>query len=82
MCIDDIECKKGLQLLTEEPGWEVMSKRYGVPEESIREMSEIMGISGVCNVLGAHQDREVLPAPGPATSSSPSRPTRWTATTR
>jgi cysteine synthase A len=53
MCIDDIECKKGLQMLTEEPGWKVMSDRYGVPEESLREMSEIMGISGVCNVLGA-----------------------------
>lgn len=53
MCIDDIECKKGLQMMTEEPGWETMSKRYGVPEESIREMSEIMGISGVCNTLGA-----------------------------
>ncbi len=53
MCIDDIECKKGLQMLTEEPGWKVMSDRYGVPETSIREMSEVMGISGVCNVLGA-----------------------------
>jgi len=52
-CIDDIESKKGLQLLTEEPGWEVLSKRYGVPEDSIREMSEIMGISGVCNTLAA-----------------------------
>ncbi len=53
MCIDDIESKKGLQLLTEEAGWKIMSDRYGVPEESIREMSEIMGISGVCNVLAA-----------------------------
>ena len=28
-----------------------VAARYGVPEASIREMSEIMGISGVCNVL-------------------------------
>ena len=53
MCVDDVESKKGLQLLTEEAGWKVLSDRYGVPEASIREMSEIMGISGVCNVLAA-----------------------------
>ncbi len=53
MCIDDIESKKGLQLLTEEAGWKILSDRYGVPEESIKQMNEIMGISGVCNVLAA-----------------------------
>lgn len=53
MCIDDIECKKGLQLLVEEPGWKTMIERYGVPEEKVRKMSAIFGISGVCNVLGA-----------------------------
>ena len=53
MCIDDIESKKGLQLLTEESGWETMKDGYGVPEEDIEMMSEIFGISGVCNVLGA-----------------------------
>ena len=53
MCIDDIESKKGLQLLTEESGWKTMANRYGVPEENIREMNEIMGISGVCNVLAS-----------------------------
>jgi cysteine synthase A len=53
MCIDDIECKKGLQLLTEEAGWKTMIVRYGVPEESVRLMADTFGISGVCNVLGA-----------------------------
>jgi cysteine synthase A len=53
MCIDDIESKKGLQLLTEEAGWRTMIDRYGVPEESVRPMAETFGISGVCNVLGA-----------------------------
>ena len=53
MCIDDIESKKGLQLLTEESGWETMRDRYGVPSEDIEIMSKIFGISGVCNVLGA-----------------------------
>jgi cysteine synthase len=53
MCIDDIECKKGLQLLTEEAGWNTLIKRFGVPEDSVRKMATIFGISGVCNVLGA-----------------------------
>jgi cysteine synthase len=53
MCLDDIECKKGLQLLTEEAGWETLTKRFGVPETCVQTMSEIFGISGVCNVLGA-----------------------------
>ena len=53
MCIDDIESKKGLQLLTEEAGWRTMIDRYGVPEDSVRLMAETFGISGVCNVLGA-----------------------------
>jgi cysteine synthase A len=53
MCIDDIECKKGLQLLVEEAGWQVLVDRFGVPEEKVRKMAQIFGISGVCNVLGA-----------------------------
>jgi len=53
MCIDDLECKKGLQLLTEEAGWRVMTREYGIPEEQVRNMAETFGISGVCNVLGA-----------------------------
>jgi cysteine synthase A len=53
MCIDDIESKKGLQLLTEEAGWRTMIDRYGVPEEIVSLMAETFGISGVCNVLGA-----------------------------
>jgi len=53
MCVDDIESKKGLQLLTEEPGWKTMTARYGIPEQSVRRMATYFGISGICNVLGA-----------------------------
>ena len=53
MCLDDVECKKGLQLLTEEAGWHVMIERFGIPEDKVRQMATIFGISGVCNVLGA-----------------------------
>ena len=53
MCLDDIECKKGLQLLTEETGWNTLVKRFGVPQASVERMATLFGISGVCNVLGA-----------------------------
>jgi cysteine synthase len=52
MCLDDIECKQGLQFLTEEPGMARLAK-LGVPEAMVRKLSAIFGISGVCNVLGA-----------------------------
>jgi cysteine synthase A len=52
MCLDDIECKKGLQLLTEEPGLRLLTE-ISVPEAQARRLSTIFGISGVCNVLGA-----------------------------
>jgi cysteine synthase len=52
-CIDDRECEEGLQLLTEEPGWRVLTDRYGISGEKVEKMSEIFGLSGVCNVLGA-----------------------------
>ncbi|MBI3241608.1 MAG: pyridoxal-phosphate dependent enzyme [Chloroflexi bacterium] len=53
MCVDDIECKKGLQVLTDEAGQEVLTRRYGIPAEKVRSLSTLFGISGVCNVLGA-----------------------------
>jgi cysteine synthase A len=53
MCIDDIACKKGLQLLTEVAGWRVLAQEYGIAEAQVRQMAETFGISGVCNVLGA-----------------------------
>jgi hypothetical protein len=53
MCIDDIECKKVLQVLTEEAGWKTMTDRFGVPVADVEKMQHIFGISGVCNLLGA-----------------------------
>lgn len=53
MCIDDIECKKGLQLLTDEIGMDTLERRFGVPREKVEKLASIFGISGVCNVLGA-----------------------------
>ena len=53
MCIDDMSCVKGLQLLTDEIGLNVMEKRFGVPGKSLSELASIFGISGICNLLGA-----------------------------
>jgi cysteine synthase len=53
MCLDDIECKKGLQLLAEEAGMETLHKRLNVPTADVETMSNLFGISGVCNILGA-----------------------------
>ena len=53
MCLDDVECKKGLQLLTDPIGMGTLEKRFGIRREKVEKMSAIFGISGVCNVLGA-----------------------------
>jgi cysteine synthase A len=53
MCLDDIACKKGLQVLSSPAGQETLTRRYGIPEETLRRLGSIFGISGVCNVLGA-----------------------------
>jgi cysteine synthase A len=53
ICIDEIECKKGLQLLTDPAGVRFLTASAGVPEKAAREIATIFGISGVCNLLGA-----------------------------
>lgn len=52
MCIDDMECKLGLQVLVDEVGQEAMQE-MGVPADLTKQLATIFGISGVCNVLGA-----------------------------
>lgn len=53
MCVDDIECKKVLQILSNEAGQETLHKRLGLTAEKLRQLGSIFGISGVCNVIGA-----------------------------
>jgi hypothetical protein len=48
-----MSCVRGLALLTDQVGQKALTKRYGVPEADVDTMSQIFGISGVCNVLGA-----------------------------
>ncbi len=53
MCIDDIQCKKGLQLLAEPMGRDTLIKRYGANPELVEKMGDLFGISGICHILGA-----------------------------
>src|SRR6266851_7436754 len=53
MCIDDMECKRGLQLFSEEIGCETLTERYGVDSPTVEKLSTLFGISGICNILGA-----------------------------
>jgi cysteine synthase len=53
MCIDDVECKKGLQIFAEEAGRETLVKRYGIDAAVVEQLAPLFGISGICNILGA-----------------------------
>lgn len=53
MGIDDVACKKGLQILTEQPGHAVLARRLCISPEQLALLASIFGISGVCNLLGA-----------------------------
>lgn len=50
VCVDDLECLMGLQLLQE--GSQALIAE-GVAAEQARGLVDVFGISGVCNVLGA-----------------------------
>jgi cysteine synthase len=52
MCIDEWDCKKGMQLLHENDGHAVICQ-YGVEASELECLKDIFGISGICNVLGA-----------------------------
>jgi cysteine synthase A len=53
MCIDDMTCKKGLQLLSEEAGKRALVERYGVDAPLAEKLGDLFGISTICNILGA-----------------------------
>ena len=50
--IDDMDCKRLLQVMTDPVGTECLTQRYGVDESTARALSSVSGISGVCNLLG------------------------------
>ena len=53
MAIDDMDALNGLRVLWEEAGREVLCKRFGLAEAAVAELAETLGISGICNIIGA-----------------------------
>ncbi len=53
MCIDDIDCKLGLQIFAEEAGRQALVNRFGLDPKLVEFLSYGLGISGVCNIYGA-----------------------------
>ncbi|MGI6574967.1 MAG: PLP-dependent cysteine synthase family protein [bacterium] len=53
VCVDDMEAKLGLQLLTDPVGLEYLETKAGISGEMLQQLATVFGISGVANVLGA-----------------------------
>ncbi len=53
MAIDDRDCLQGLRLLAEEKARQTLTRRYGLAEAQVHKLAETLGISGVCNIIGA-----------------------------
>ena len=53
MCIDDLACVQGLQVLSEPRARQVLVDRYGADPALVARLGTHLGISGVCNILGA-----------------------------
>lgn len=53
MCIDDLASKRGLQLFADEAGRATLTQRYGIAADIVEKLSGVVGISSICNILGA-----------------------------
>ncbi|NWF68954.1 MAG: pyridoxal-phosphate dependent enzyme [Chloroflexi bacterium] len=53
MCIDDLDCKKVLQVISDEKGQAAIIKRYAVDAAQMQMLGSLFGISGMCNLIGA-----------------------------
>ncbi len=53
MAIDDMDCLKGLRLLAEETGRQTLARRFGIDEAQLQCLAKTLGISGICNIIGA-----------------------------
>ena len=53
MAIDDMDCLYGLQLLAEANGRDTLVNRFGLDRRLVEQLSATLGISGICNIVGA-----------------------------
>ncbi|HVO71664.1 MAG TPA: pyridoxal-phosphate dependent enzyme [Aggregatilineaceae bacterium] len=52
-CIDDVDCKLGLQIFADEGGLKALVSRFGIPQETVDYLKTRLGISSICNIYGA-----------------------------
>ena len=52
ICIDEWECKKGLQVLADKEGHQALVE-LGLSFKECKKLSTPFGISSICNILGA-----------------------------
>jgi len=60
MCVDDMECKLMLQVLSDPEGTEYLVEEVGLDEAVALEVAASFGISGVCNLIGAIKTAKFL----------------------
>lgn len=53
MAIDDLDALDGLRLFAEEAGRDVLTARLGLSSEEVDDLAAMLGISGICNIIGA-----------------------------
>ena len=53
MCIDDMDSLNGLRVFAEENGLAALAEHYGMGEGLAECYGEMLGISGICNIIGA-----------------------------
>lgn len=53
MCIDDVDCKLGLQIFADKGGQRALVDRFHVAPEMVDFFSYGFGISSICNIYGA-----------------------------
>ncbi|MBI6546919.1 MAG: pyridoxal-phosphate dependent enzyme [Cyanobacteria bacterium NC_groundwater_1444_Ag_S-0.65um_54_12] len=53
MCVDDLSCKRGLQVLADPVGMSYLGKELGISPAILAQLIGSFGISGICNLLGA-----------------------------
>jgi len=53
MCIDDVDCKLGLQIFADEGGRRALVDRFHMDPALVEQLSWTMGISSICNIYGA-----------------------------
>jgi cysteine synthase A len=53
MCVDDLECKKGLRLLTDPSVRDYLTDVEGIDAGQLTGLAGLLGVSAVCNILGA-----------------------------